>query len=494
MKFKPSQATEDFIENVHQRVGARNKAILARSAFCLALAEGVPPAFKPTDSQGKDLDDETVLGEDLRDVIRAALNDRAGKELDEGGYRQSFRNHFEYGCRRLKDVWEASGNDPTRFISSLLILCNTDSAGASAQTTEALPIVESAVKLKVLEGEGEWTINEAGHNSLVVISGKPGTGKSQLALDLLAQVARQGVRVAFFDLKGELEDDPSNPQQRESRRKFIEVTKARYLRLIQHGLPINPLIHEPSPTVNAKEAYAVASMIRAFAPQLGAKQEQAIADAYQHLDAPDFPSLANELEQGGAKGVEVALIKKIVDLNLFATAKTGIPAEDWLNSSLIIDFKEFGNDNNTKSLAVALILNFLMKRLNKNLSVKGKIQPLKMILFVDEAHLLLPKESKAGLLGSLARQGRSWGFPLWLASQDADAFITTGSNATNFAELATCGVHFSPETLNESEQRQILGGVLHHPLKQGEAAVRLHNKLRSGNARQFWRDGGVAGR
>ena len=44
-----------------------------------------------------DLDDETVVGEELRDLIRAALNDRAGKELDEVGYRQSFRNHFEYG-------------------------------------------------------------------------------------------------------------------------------------------------------------------------------------------------------------------------------------------------------------------------------------------------------------------------------------------------------------------------------------------------------------
>ena len=491
MKFKPSQATEDFIENVHHRVGARNKAILARSAFCLALAEGVPPAFKPSDSQGKDLDDETVIGEELRDLIRAALNDRAGKELDEVGYRQSFRNHFEYGCRRLKDVWEESGNDPTRFISALLKLCDSDSVSGRVRTTEALPVIESAVKLKVIEGEDEWTINEAGHNSLVVISGKPGTGKSQLALDLLAQVARQGARVAFFDLKGELEDDPANPQQRESRRKFIDITNARYVRLIQQGLPINPLIHESNRTVNAKEAYAVASMIRAFAPQLGAKQEQAIADAYQHLDAPDFPSLALELEQGGAKGVEVASIKKIVDLNLFATAKTGIPAEEWLNSSLIVDFKEFGNDNNTKALAVALVLNFLIKRLNKNLSVKGGIQPLKMVLFVDEAHLLLPKESKAGLLGSLARQGRSWGFPIWLASQDADAFITTGANATNFAELASCGVHFSPETLNESEQRQILGGVLHHPLKQGEAAVRLKNKLRTGQARQFWRDGGA---
>ena len=41
----------------------------------------------------------------------------------------------------------------------------------------------------------------------------------------------------------------------------------------------------------------------------------------------------------------------------------------------------YGNDNDTKSLAVAFILNFLMKRLNKNLAVKNGVQPLKMVLF-----------------------------------------------------------------------------------------------------------------
>jgi len=184
----------------------------------------------------------------------------------------------------------------------------------------------------------------------------------------------------------------------------------------------------------------------------------------------------------------LAIIQKIERFNLFASARKAINPEEWLNSSIVIDFKEFGNDNETKALAVALILNFLMKSLNRNLAIKNGIQPLKMVLFVDEAHLLLPKEGKAGLLGSLARQGRSWGFPVWLASQDADAFVTTGDNATNFAELAECGVYFSPHTLSDSEQRKILGGVIHHDLKKAEAALRLQGKLTVGAARQFWRD------
>src|SRR5580698_6342643 len=151
MKFKPSLAAEEFIESVHQRVGAKNKAVLGRSALFLAIGEGVPSGFKPVDSQGKDLDDETVLGDELRDVVRAALNHRAGKQLDETGYRQSFRQYFEYGCKRMKEIWEESGNDQTRFVAALLKLAGDDfkGSGGFAGHVPTLPLIEKEVKLKV---------------------------------------------------------------------------------------------------------------------------------------------------------------------------------------------------------------------------------------------------------------------------------------------------------------------------------------------------------
>ena len=429
MKIKISKASLEFIDRVYQPLRAENKAVIGRSAVCLALNQGLPPNFK-TDSGGVDLDDETILGDHLRDVVRSALNFRAGIKLDDENYRKKLKLHFDFGCQRLSEIWDDAGRDQAKFVSELLRLTGGDIGLKKQSNSHVKPmaVVETPVKIKLLTDAEEWILNEAGHNGLLVISGKPGTGKSQLALDLLAQVARQGLRFIFFDLKGELEDDPTNKRQREMRKRFFNLTGAEHIRLIRQDLPINPLLHDANPTVNAQVAYEIASLIRAFAPQLGAKQERAIAEAYQRLSSPDFIGLATELEQSGANGVELALVKKIVDLNLFASASTSISPEQWLKSSLIVDFKEFGNDNDTKSLAVALVLNFLMKRLNRNLPVKDNMQPLKMVLFVDEAHLLLPKEGKAGLLGSLARQGRSWGFPVWLASQDADAFVTTGAN------------------------------------------------------------------
>ena len=255
-------------------------------------------------------------------------------------------------------------------------------------------------------------------------------------------------------------------------------------------MPINPLLRAENPTQNAQIAHEIAALIRCFAPQLGVKQGGAIAKAYQALSEPDFAGLVDELEGMDAQGVGAALIQKIVDFNLFTPAQNAMSPAEWLQSSLVIDFKEFGNDTIAKSLTVALILNFLMKRMNQALPVENSVQPLKCVLFVDEAHLLLPKEGKSNLLGSLARQGRSWGFPVWLASQDADAFFTTGASATNFADLAGRGLHFSPETLSAAAQRKILGELPSRLPEKGEAVLRSPNGLAIGKARQFWCDKG----
>jgi len=233
MKFNTSIEAREFIETVFARVGARNQAVLGRAALFLALGQGVPKDFKPKDAKGVTLNDEQVAGDELRDVVRAALQHRAGRMLEEVAFRQEFQRHFEYGCRQLQQIWTECGNDQPRFVSALIKLTGgeMDMATGLRPTAPPMPVVESEIKLKVLTDAPEWSVNGPGtNNGLLVISGQPGSGKSQLALDLLAQLTAHGVRFVFFDMKGELEDDPKNAQQRKNRTHFLQQTGARYLR------------------------------------------------------------------------------------------------------------------------------------------------------------------------------------------------------------------------------------------------------------------------
>jgi hypothetical protein len=77
-------------------------------------------------------------------------------------------------------------------------------------------------------------------------------------------------------MKGELEDDPTNKQQRKNHMRFLEQTGAHYVRLIQQGLPINPLYRHPNPTQNAQVASEIASLIRAL-HTIGSETEMASA-------------------------------------------------------------------------------------------------------------------------------------------------------------------------------------------------------------------------
>jgi hypothetical protein len=62
-------------------------------------------------------------------------------------------------------------------------------------------------------------------------------------------------------------------------------------------------------------------------------------ELHQNLATPDFPALLLELQQNGVTGVPVALISRIVDYNLFASAQTAISPEQWLRRSLVKESK-----------------------------------------------------------------------------------------------------------------------------------------------------------
>lgn len=503
MRYRPTRGAEEFLLELRSMVGIGDKATAARLAIARSVCEpaaNIDYAISQLTGieKGMPIEGVHLLGDDA-EIWASVIADTAEDVVEDSSrFRLLTEFHWHRGALLLqRDLKDASNNIIDFIVDLSNKLPHSDgkspSTISSAETTlrgVSSGAVTRIISIKLLNEHPPWTLNSAGGNGLMVISGRPGSGKSQLALDLLVQASRFGAKFLFFDLKGELQDSRDDSHQRANRTKFFHQTGASYVRLIDTRIPINPLVAGRTDAERAQIASEIANLIRSFASQLGANQERLIREAYEDVALPDISTVVQGLRDRGEDGVALSVFDKIRSFNIFSSADESMPLEDWLSESRVIDFTGLGNDNETKSLVVALILNSIMRQLNRQLQVVDGVQPLQMILFVDEAHLLLPKEGKSGLLGSIARQGRSWGFPVWLASQDADAFITKGQNATDFSKLADCGIHLSPQVLSEPQQRQIFGQVIHRKIGNGDGVLRLKGETHFGKIRQYWRDSG----
>lgn len=503
VRYRPSKESEDQLGEIRNALGVPDKATMARLSVArslidmddiavhavAALAGNLPGAG--LSEKGSAIEGIHLFGSDtdLWSCMIAAAAPEA--ILDQASFRYFIEYHWNRGAALLGADFRACNRDVVNFVVQLAGRLNMQGGDSKSASGAATKVISELVQLIALTDGPVWGLNNSGGNGLLVISGRPGSGKSQVALDLLAQAASRGVRFLFFDLKGELEESSDSASQQQKREQFLRQTKADYVRLISSSLPINPLVRGLGDADRAQIASEFAHLVKCFASQLGPNQERILREAYESLENPDLTGLVLELEARGEDGVVYSVCQKLESFRIFSNANDCETIDSWLQRSKVIDFKPLGNDNETKALVVAFILNSIMRRLNRQLPVSNGIQPIQMILFVDEAHLLLPKEGKAGLLGSLARQGRSWGFPVWLASQDADAFVTKGQHATDFSELADCGLHLSPEVLSETQQKHILGQVFHKPIAQGFGVFRLKGRTSVGAVRQFWRDKGV---
>ncbi len=277
-------------------------------------------------------------------------------------------------------------------------------------------------------------------NMNLMVTGSPGTGKTQFLKYLLSRIRDTGARALLLDFKNDFASDAAFCERADLARIFVTFD----------GLPFNPLIpypikHPATGKLYLQPAQHIAGIAGVFKHtyRLGAQQEyslkSAIEDAFreagldptgasEHKGDLQYPDLA---VVGDRLRVENPLafnrLSPLFSLGLFRAPAQQLSFESMLQRSLVLDISQIPSDEVKDSIAQLVVL-----ASHAYFNTQFHTGLLRHALVFDEAHRVLGSAS----LPRLARECRAYGVGLLLSSQFPQDFPDEVS-----ASMATKVVH-----------------------------------------------------
>lgn len=439
------------------------KATLARIAFSLSLVnDGKNVPVSPSFSGGQ-LNRPTFVGEDevfIRTLIAYTHGLRDISEDDFYSNRSLLKYHIDSGAALLAQMFQECGRSADALLRKMVD--EVQFSGRKEGMGIGLDIFIGRTLLQKAEIIMEMN-NTAKHaNSHLAIMGKPGTGKTQFLLKILADIRDQsGFQTNFilFDYKGDVQDNA----------RFLEVAKVQPYRLLQgnQNLPINPFIlpayDEQTINISAREK---AESFASINSKLGVVQKGALTEAIRAAYAkragsaepyPDFHDVLEiatlMYEEDGKK--DDSLIEVLRDLATFDLfwkhGSESPPLERVSNRTMLIDV-------HAMPVLKELVAYLVIERLYKEMSVMADSpvadgrRTIRTILVIDEAHNYLCQKNI--FLEKIIREGRSKGVVVFFASQSPNDYQ---QDFFNFQELLEFAYVFQCEGVTARSVQDILG-------------------------------------
>jgi hypothetical protein len=257
------------------------------------------------------------------------------------------------------------------------------------------------------------------NNFGILVTGDPGSGKTQILRALIQRVVHESIPVCVFDFK----NDYSEPS-------FAGPLGLTVFDVDRDGLPFNPLTlvgdhnGETRPIAHIHETAGILRRIFHLGDQQEAFLKRAMQQAYddagikagqrQRVDnlpaAPSFEDVVSILNAGG-RGATALLnrLSPLFDLGLFPdsrAAKTSF--SDLIGQSAVLDLHRLPDDR-----IKAAIAEFLIVRLHSHVLRGEQPRQLRRLLVFDEAWRV--KDSVR--LQELAREGRAFGVGIAIGTQ-----------------------------------------------------------------------------
>lgn len=452
-RYKSTEQARQTLNTLNQLSGLQDH-VLSRLAIMRSLSETSPPPRVSGERSGKELRGETLFRSSQDPAFLpwcAAMIAEHGGEAFEDDDRafDLVIDHWHRGLTLLNGDLEKENRDFNALLMALARRAADTGRGESAEGTPSTPVVGGSVRpLTVPIGKVgaestpfTITLNDTRRysNSHMAISGMSGSGKTQLAMQILATLAKAAgpdTGIIFIDYaKGDVAGNT----------KFASRLGAEVINLPGDILPIGPFhLPEYSDDAIRLAAEEKREVYSSLFPGIGAKQEgrlvQALRASYTSLHgdrepAPDLAYVQHMLTQiYESEGLQPdslsELLRRLNAYKLFWTRDGGTPVVSPLHlKRWLVDVHELGG---LKEVAAFTLIEQLYREMRKlpdsAVDDSTGMRHIRCVLAIDEAQYYL--RAKNRFLQGIIREGRSKGFMVMLMCQSPDDFAQSDFDYT----------------------------------------------------------------
>ncbi|MCG3124556.1 MAG: hypothetical protein GIKADHBN_03025 [Phycisphaerales bacterium] len=264
------------------------------------------------------------------------------------------------------------------------------------------------------------------NNFGVLITGDPGSGKTQMIRAMLAEACNRSLPVCVFDFKNDYtdtDDGPNGPDRFASRHGLVvhDIDKS--------GLPFNPLAlladakGECQPIRQVHELASILRRVFSLGDQQEARLKQAMSACYEAKgirpgnrvvvstikQTPSFSDVKEHLEHDDKNEALLNRLSPLFDLGLFPSSKSAATTFDaMMQTRVVLDLHSLPDDR-----IKAAMSEFIIVRLHGLILRGSQPRELRRLLVFDEAWRV--KDSVR--LQELAREGRAFGVGIVVGTQ-----------------------------------------------------------------------------
>jgi DNA sulfur modification protein DndE len=435
-------------------------AALARIAIALSIKQTASRVNIEKDETGKEFNRYSLAGSyDI--FLKSILSLVHGRQLTDEEYFSTYmKSHLDDGCTILNRLWKESEASVDQFLAKI-------SAAAPSIPTEIyhgrVPRFEITVGHDQLTNEPVvLRLNDTRKhaNPHLSIMGKPGTGKTQSLLKILADIRTYSnfeTNFIFLDYKGDVASNQT----------FVEATQSQVFSLPRDVLPINPFVlpnYDPKQVKFSAEekAESFASFDHGLGPLQKGKFSRAIEQAYEARRQagvepyPDFRDINQQVRLQYEEGDEdklTEILRRLTDFGLFWDHQSSQELYDTLHDkTFIVDLSKLPA---LKELVAYLIIERFyreMSALPDSEVGDETFRQIRTILVIDEAHNYLGQKNP--FLQKIVREGRSKGIGVFFASQSPNDY---NQKDFNFQELLEFVLIFQCEGVSASAIQNLVG-------------------------------------